>query len=195
MRCHRQLGFTLIELMIAVLLITMAGVMIGFQVDKAMRQERFYGSVRRIVERLQMGQDLMLTSGGSKSGMDTRLTFHEEQGEWSCRIAFDRTLPERSLYVNQEWIPLPGVARVSYEAANSEDPSNLTLGFRSIGSKVPRGILTIASTSNVDQTRYIRFPGYPQAIKSVKNQSEMPSKRDLEELSGELFPTELFTSS
>ena len=172
-------GFTLLELMIVIMILSLTAGIVGINITKAVREQRFRSEVARVVDRLRLAQNLMLIANTDvdviftkgKEGVDF---FLETEGPLS---------PSWKKELERPSSPLKAVHWVEFEETvprSHGQQGRLQLQFLSRGSVMSRGLLRLSTAARDDEygalTRYVCLPGYPQALTSSAN-GECPVDR------------------
>jgi prepilin-type N-terminal cleavage/methylation domain-containing protein len=181
--------FTLIELLAVMALIAVASSMGGFYAVKAVRHERFSASVRRVVDRLQMAQDLMLVSSADGVGMDVSVAFRMHESSYVCFIGFEGTFPKKSRHLFKSNLPLDGVSDVKWEGESRVEAPGVVLSYSALQGFVPKGRLTLVSVSG--EERSIDCRGYPAKYRSRRPPSTAWREEETASESLALYPKEL----
>ena len=182
---QKRKAFTLIEIILVLVILSMVSGVVGINIRHAVRQERFHASVRRVVDRLQMAQDLMLISGHSVDPLDTEISFPTEDEKLFCRFDFKGENPPKLTSLFKKEIQLEEVGDVTFETDGSTE-----LSFHALGNRVPKGTLKLISKRG-GLERFISLVGYPTKIQSSAQRVPLQSAEDLEQESAELYPDEL----
>lgn len=188
---RRSRSFTLIEILIVMALLALVGGAIAINTLRALREDRFHASVQRLVDRLQLSQDLMLISGIDQAGLDVFLDVKRREGQYHCKMSFKGDFSERSLRIFVQEFPLYEVGQVVWRQADGVEESDPQLVFRTLNREVPSGVIELTSASRDDVKRYILLKGYPAKISSTRKRVEPIEIGELERESDELYPKEI----
>ena len=179
---------SLIEIFIVLSLLALVAGSVGFNGLKLVQKEKFRSGVHRIVEQLQVAQDIMLIldtdvriefenveSVNKSSSPGILVTFHSEA---SLSDSFKKiTYPLETDLVES----------VQFETDFGEVLDDFSIKFYSGGSKMSRGVLSLKAKGE-EMTRYIHLGGYPHPISSTSEERI----EEREELSSyDLYPREV----
>lgn len=160
----RRSFFTLIEMMIVLIIVSVVGGVVAISVNTAINQQRFRTEVSTILDQLRLAQDLMLTMG------DVHLKFEEERESKAIVfwLDFDFPLaPEWEKELKRKHKNLKAIHRVDFKDKGQTPQTRgiLDLQFLSGGSVMSQGTLIVSTASTHETestlTRYICLPGYP----------------------------------
>ncbi len=171
--------FTLLEMMVVLVIIGIIGSVVGLNLNRAVRAERFNAGVALLVDKIQLAQDIMINVD-----LGTYLVIDmSADGTIYSTIIFDSSsVPKKLSAVGNKRIKIPGVKNI---ALSSGEFIPLTLKFISGGGKMSKGDLIISSYGG--DIRYINLPGCPHAVSS-QNQ---PTEEIEEDHTYELYPQEI----
>jgi prepilin-type N-terminal cleavage/methylation domain-containing protein len=166
---------TLIELMIVMTIISVIAAVVGINVAKILRQERFSTAVITVTERLQQAQERMLILGE-----DVIVTLSLEDGHLEITDTIQRKLPRR----NSVSTRIRGIEKFIFTHEDgSESENDLRIEFRSNGSRMTKGRLEFLGPKNA----VIDLSGYPTVISSRPKDASAPLEID----SFTLYPREV----
>jgi type II secretory pathway pseudopilin PulG len=180
----RRSFVTLIELLLVLALVLIVGGIVGYNVNFALKEQRFKTEVGIVADTLGLAQDLMLIlstdvtvtfkTAESGKGLDYQLELdHEVSKEW-------RPFIERSRR------NLTAVRSVSFEDETFQgDRSIIQIKFLSGGTAMSRGIFMLSPSTNPRTSnplnRYICLPGFPTPIKVFANKKQCEKKQEVEQ--------------
>jgi Tfp pilus assembly major pilin PilA len=180
--------FTLMELLIVMAIIIMVTTVIGFNVTKAIENDRFRTGTNLMLNRLKMAQDLMLIL---KTDVTLKCVQNKEKKEVSCYIQVEKPLTQALEKIINANPLLNGISHITFndKEMNRDYHDNFTLNFVSGGSKMSRGFLRL-NNGNLEELIYL--PGYPNPIgshsKVFKGHIEA---RQHDNQNDELYPREI----
>ncbi|MBB64320.1 MAG: hypothetical protein CMO81_04580 [Waddliaceae bacterium] len=192
MRVRQKFSFTLIEVLVVLALLISVGGVFGVQVQRLMHQQRFYNSVDRLVEKLQLGQELMLLNDRDH---ELRLT-ENKRGNLSATFVFDAPIPKVLAPLLERQTELAGIRYLAiHDGKDSNELNELRLFFLSHGSEMPRMVIELSDrkprkgeSDDSRLVRYIPLKGYIHPIQAER-------KYDLSFLEEEdcdaLYPAEI----
>ena len=159
--------FTLIELVIVIALLTLAGGVIGVKTVGALQEQRFRSEVYLVVERLRLAQELMLIMN-----CDVTLKFKQLPHNKGIEVQLltDQKLPPSwHALVGTAPLKLGYINLVEYDGPHllPNGPGELNLAFYSKGIVMSRGIVRLATGERfIDNVleRYVPLKGYPHPI-------------------------------
>ncbi len=178
----RRSYFSLVEVLIAIAVLGLVASVVGINLRKALKQERFHASVDEVVDRLNIAQQLMLVHH-----QDLQVTFDKApRSLWECTLRSDCKFPPA---LEQFLLPRGVLEEVDAIAVfdGKGFETEASLHFTPLARHPPKAYLRISS-AGLDQTRYIALPGYVTVIKSQKTMPEFAEEGDLTRESEALFP-------
>lgn len=166
----RRNAFTLLELIIVILIMSLTAGLVGVNVTKAVREQRFKSEVGRVVDKLRLAQDLMLIAD---VGVDVMFT--KENDGVNCWLEVDGPLTKQwKGEIERPSALLRAVHWVEFQETvprQGAPEGKLQLQFLSRGSVMSRGLLRLSTSRSDDEygalTRYVCLPGYPKTIVST----------------------------
>lgn len=159
---------TLIEMLIALAIIAVGAGLIGINVNKAIKEQRFNGEVSLVVDQLRLAQNLMLILN-----QDVKVKFRARAGLLTCQLDFECPLDKGwDRQLNQRPSELKAIRAVSFKTANgkveSTEQGEVVLQFMSGGTVMSRGVLTLSSSATPfaqnAEDRTIVLQGFPHPI-------------------------------
>lgn len=160
--------YTILELLIVMAILIMIAGVVGYNIQGAIKDQRFRNEVKLIVDELRLAQDLMIilstdvhvkfeidpTGKGIKYWLETEEKLTKE---WKPFIQRSHRNLQAIHYITFQELP-----------SNMNQFNNLDLKFLSGGSVMSRGILILATSAALrDPTTLIRsicLKGYPHPI-------------------------------
>lgn len=177
---------TLIEILIVVAILAMVTGVIGFNLTKAVEQERFHGSVNRLLDRLQFLQELMLIRNA-----DGEVSFEKKNGTLYFRSSAEGSISSILTRILNNSQGLPAVEKVTLmNKEGKEISADPTLTFIGLGNVSTEGVLKITRVGDREQ-RYIALPPWHTPLEISTSFPQWEEKK--EPTSRELFPYELLT--
>jgi|LakMenE18May11ns_1017448.scaffolds.fasta_scaffold9865268_3 type II secretory pathway pseudopilin PulG len=177
----RKLYITLVELLLVIIILVMMTGIIGINIRKLVREQKFNSEVGLVVDELRFAQNLMMIVG-----YDIHVKFeHSKDGKGIQMILLlDKLLNKNwNREIERKRPKLIAIKKIDFlgdEKSSSISPENQNpmLSFYSKGSNMSRGILKISSSDSERDTnalvRYICLPGFPSPIISTSNLEEDP---------------------
>jgi prepilin-type N-terminal cleavage/methylation domain-containing protein len=163
MRIRRKQPFTLIELMLVLALVATLAGLIGINVGKAMREQRFRSEVDLVMDKLRLAQDLMVLY---YANADVVIAMLDNDQGYSLEVTTEVPIPSAMLREIHKQEKLNNIHHISFTGLDRET-DKLSLPFRSGGSNMAKGLLRL-SNAEIDGpgvwTRYIDLSGYPAPI-------------------------------
>jgi type II secretory pathway pseudopilin PulG len=173
----RKDHFTLLEILIVVLILSMGVVLTGVKLKKAYEEQRFSSDCQIIINQLTLAQDLMLIMDAD---VYVILERHADK-KITCSLEIEKPLRDSLSKVLERPFVLSAIE--SYEFEKKSD-SFLKLVF-SLGN-MSRGELTLISPQNERRTIYL--PGYPNPI----GKQALDKEEDRITQSEALYPAEIY---
>lgn len=172
----RKRTFTLLELMIVLMILALTLGVVGINVGRAVREQRFRSEVDRVVDKLRLAQELMLIGN---VGVD--VVFEKVKEGVDFRLEVDGPLTKAwKAEVERPLSPLKAIHWVEFDETVprvAAPEGRLQLQFLSRGSVMSKGLLRLSTSERDDDfgtlTRYICLSGYPRHIVS-EEKAECP---------------------
>jgi type II secretory pathway pseudopilin PulG len=190
MHSVKRHDMTLFELLIVIAILSLMAGVIGVQVNKAFREQRFRAEVSQVTGHLRLAQNIMLIFNAN-----VRLRFwtSDEEDAFKYKLIFDTPLPGhwgeeiqrthtlKEIHFINYWDPT--LTPTSHEAPQEEPPQitpdtpkELTLAFLSGGAKMSRHILWLSTSEKRGMPgileRWICLPGYPKPIELLSKEPD-----------------------
>lgn len=173
--------FTLVEILLVMLILSVVAVVIGVNVNKALEEQRFRTEVEVVLNELRLAQDLMLVL---KANVDVKFS----QDSAGINYAIETESSTTKNWVNELKRPHPKLKTIRGISFKDElemptQSGAVTIHFMSKGSVMSRGILRLSNSSDAVNVpswalvRVINLYGYPHPLSSSS-----PSKEDPVEL-------------
>lgn len=186
MRNIRQAHFTLLELLIVLLILSLGIVLTGVKLKEAYEEQRFFSECGQVIDQLRMAQELMLVLD---SDVEVRLAIDPETKRLTSSLAVEKPL-------NDAWVKLIE-RKLSFSAIRSyqfddSQPNPLVVHF-SLGN-MSKGKLVLSAAekghSREGQQRQetIDLIGYPSSI----GKERLSQEADGVGLSQRLYPAEVY---
>jgi len=167
---------TLIEMLIVLVLLSMLAGVVGINVVKAMREQRFRSEVQVVVDQLRLAQDLMLIAG-----VDVHLKFAQDVDKKGIKFWMEANQELSENWSREVQRPHNNLTTVQY--VEFEDFYKLPfesgvidLRFLSGGSVMSRGVLRLSTSASKKYLgaleKYVCLPGYPAPIVTVNSDEE-----------------------
>ncbi|MGM0440219.1 MAG: hypothetical protein ACQEP8_03785 [Chlamydiota bacterium] len=177
--------FTLLEIVFVAALLLVLGSVVGLNVTKALRKERFRASSELLVDKLQLAEDLMLNLK-----VNVYLDLQPRGEGFVAILRIDNKPYARELRaVIDRPFKLSGVERIEFTAADSRklpEKPPLTLEFLSGGAKMADGNLYLQGEG---MQRYLYISQHPGPILVGEQPLEEPYENVESE---EVFPYEIY---
>lgn len=169
-RIKKQQSFTLLEILIVITILGLIAGLIGVNMYKVTRQQKFQQEVDLVVNKLRLAQDLMLIFHG-----DVHVKFSEREDDKGIDLTLilDHEVPNPFSQQLQQPYKLTSI----YSPYLDGSGSPIDIKFLSNGSVMTKGELSLSSSSSnrkIAITRYINLPGYPAPIYA----STMPKENE-----------------
>lgn len=178
--------FTLLEMLLVLGLLSLVAGLIGMNIGKAVREQRFRTEVDIVVNQLRLAQDLMLIFRGDVAVKFEKLPNREG---FSCELAFATKMPaawdqqakKRYILTHIHAIDFPDKLLFNPKTSSKHiDQTTLDVLFYSNGTRMSQGVMRLAASSSDTGTlaRFINLPGYPAPIISLPTAPEHSSDTD-----------------
>jgi len=162
-------AFTLFEILIVIVLMTMVVSFGGFQISKLMREQRFKGEVDAVISRLQAVQAAMLLLNAD---ITVKLTVAEDKNALVLTPVMDG---DKSPVAP---LRLRTIQFMEFDDGKPQESGLIALKFYSKGFEMSRGVLRLSTSSSGDLQgaleRYIVFPGYPTFFQTFVEKPSIP---------------------
>lgn len=169
--------FTLVEILIVFLILSLVTAVVGINISKALEEQRFRTEVDIVLGELRLAQDLMLILKA-----DVQVKF--AQGAEGINYSIETESQTTKNWVNSLKRPHPKLKTIRGISFKDEldlptVPGAIVIHFLSKGSVMSRGILRLSNSSDAvnvpswAQVKVINLYGYPHPIVSTT-----PAKND-----------------
>jgi type II secretory pathway pseudopilin PulG len=181
---------TLIELLIVIAVLAMALGVIGFNIHKALREQRFKSEVDVVVDYLRLAQNLMLIMNA-----DTHVIFKAAENEKAniMTLKVDGNISDPLLkLVTENPKQLNDIYLIEFYDQNKthNEPGVVDVKFISKGSVMSKGVMHLSTNEKSDTAgaieRFICLPGYPKPIESTIKEGDDPSCNDQKQVDFDL---------
>jgi prepilin-type N-terminal cleavage/methylation domain-containing protein len=182
----RKSFFTLLELLVVLLILSLGAALTGIKIKDAYEEQRFLSEVSQIANHLQMAQDLMLIMQ-----TDTTIKFNKKGEQFSYRICVEKPLSKWWTPILGKEYALKAIRSVKFEGELMPvNDADLALLFFSKGMAMSQGKLVLAREKDqVITAQQIILPGYPSFMRSESYQEGRESKKSLrDDLTTDLYP-------
>lgn len=168
MHHYRRLPITLIEILIAIMIISLVGGIVGISITRALKEQRFRTEADLVIDTLRLAQNIMLILGtdvhfrvktaDNKMGIEYYLDVEGGGPEKWRRIIqrSHRLLKETHGVSFKDLQPFPVI------------PGQLDIRFQSNGAMMSKGVLHLSTHENEKDpgamTMAICLKGYPHSI-------------------------------
>jgi type II secretory pathway pseudopilin PulG len=157
---------TFIEVMIILSIILLSLGLIGANIQKWIKQQRFKTEVVLIVDQLRLAQDIMLILNA-----DALVKFSKNEAGFKIKIDLENILAKQWKREIDRKHPLLTTIKSIEFADNSSDIKKqippFNLNFLSGGAIMSQGMIRLAAVDK-DLEAFIFLPGYPYPIESVQ---------------------------
>lgn len=156
---------TFIEMIVVMAILSLVGGVIGMNITKAMREQRFRTEIAQIMDKLRLAQNLMLILNE-----DVKVQFIKVENGVICNLTFQCPLYKgwgRELARPQL---LTAVRRVDFKGMGEDlGKGDFALKFLSGGMVMSQGILKLSTGKNriYSDQRFVCLPGFPSSIVAV----------------------------
>lgn len=158
----RRRFFTLFELMISLSILSLVFVIVGMNIQKALKEQRFLGDVQQVVSQLQLAQDLMLILK-----TDSTLVITKNDSGIHSHFQVEKIISKQWLAnLQRPRKPLKSIKEISFDDRFLSESTPIKLSFLSGGGSMPRGELVIIGVDD-SYKRKICLQGYPRPINST----------------------------
>jgi len=168
-RTIRRPAITLLELLVVIGLLTIVTGVVGINVTKAIREQRFRTEVSRVADQLRLAQDLMLIMG-----VGVTVKFETAPEGDGIMYSLDTDLP-----LSKQWnailkAPQPKLTSIHwFQIEGVEAEGFMEIKFLSEVAGMTKGVLRLSTARSDDDfgalTSYICLPGYPKPIVVERN--------------------------
>ncbi|CUI15739.1 hypothetical protein PNK_0101 [Candidatus Protochlamydia naegleriophila] len=184
MRNIRQAHFTLLELLIVLLILSLGIALTGVKLKEAYEEQRFFSECGQVIDQLRMAQELMLVLD---SDVEVRLAIDPETKQVTSNLAVEKPL-------NDAWVKLIE-RKLSFSAIRSykfdDNQANPLVVRFSLGN-MSKGklVLSAAEHSRTGELwqETIDLIGYPSPI----GKKRLSQEADGVDLSQRLYPAEVY---
>lgn len=173
------------EIMIVIgIIITIAG-LVGINVSKALREQRFRSEVDLVIDELRLAQDLMLTFNGN---VHVKIWPNESQTGFEYGLAFDHPMPFQWSRELQRTHPV--LREIHYvdiypKADYDEKSKGMDIKFLSGGAVMSTGVLRLSTSLTRNDPgaleSYICLPGHPSPFVCIATYEEAVERLKSEE--------------
>lgn len=197
----RKRYFTLLEILIILMIVGIASVGIGFQINKAVQEEHFNQNAKMLLDRLQLAHDLMMYND-----FDSSLTLSEIENGSTLSAKVNTNLYKEYLISesNKKLLMRSREAAQKQDSFNdvyltwntnsSSKKNNIHLNFEASGERMPQGTLCIYKSPerNQEGAFYIHMKGHPRQVYKLSSTTETESSTEgRDDVFTELYPEEL----
>lgn len=175
----RKRFFTLVELLLILMILSLIAGLIGININKAIREQRFKTEVSLVVDKLRLAQNLMLILHG-----DVHVKFTSEKGGEAIKMWLevdDSNAPEWVKQFQKSPKLLKAIQFINFQDNdNQSEYGKIDLKFLSGGTVMSRGLLRLStSESNMAGAleRFITLSGYPQNIVASRQEPDKPTHK------------------
>lgn len=177
--CVKKRFITLIELLIVISVLAIAVGVIGFNINRALREQHFKSEVELVVDYLRLAQNLMLIMNA-----DVHVIFKaaEKDRYISMNMKVDGNIEDHLLKVvtdKEKHLSYIQFLEFYDENKTHHEANQVDVKFISKGSVMSKGIMHLSTNERGDVIgaiqRYICLPGYPKPIQSVNKKGDDPA--------------------
>lgn len=168
---------TLLELLIVITVLAMVIGVIGWNINKALREQHFKTEVDVVVDYLRLAQNLMLILNA-----DVHVIFKAFPKEISMGLKVDGNIDDNLLkVVTSKEKKLHNVQFVEFYDENKthNEPNQVDVKFISKGFVMSKGVMRLSTNEKGDVAgaieRFICLPGYPKPIYSTNKKNDDPA--------------------
>lgn len=170
---------TLVELLIVIFVLAIAIGVIGFNINRALREQHFKTEVDLVVDYLRLAQNLMLMMNA-----DAHVVFKaSEDGKSNLMsLEVDGNLNDPLLkVVTKKPKKLEHIYLIEFYDLNKthNEPGKVDVKFISKGSVMSKGVMHLSTNEKNDTKgaieRFICLPGYPKPLYSTNKEKEDPA--------------------
>lgn len=174
----KKRAFTLFELLIVIMVLTLAVGVIGFNIHRALREQHFKTEVELVVDYLRLAQNLMLIMNA-----DVHVTFQAEGKEKfiHMKLKVDGNKGDSLLrLVTEKEKQLRYIQFLEFRDLNKthNEPHMVDVKFISKGSVMSKGEMRLSTNESGESRgaleRFICLPGYPRPINSTTERGKDP---------------------
>lgn len=153
---RRSSFFTLIEIMVVLAIIVSLLGWAGFNIRAALRQQAFRTETDRLLHRLRLAQDFLLTLN-----IESELEFSPKEVKW---VPVGNANSGYEGLMDKEKLPLTAFSEITFEEINGDKKTGyFTLKFLDLGFVMSRGYLKLVAKTG--EEAYIVLHGYPAPLK------------------------------
>lgn len=153
---HKSRFFTLIEIMVVLAIIISLLGWASFNIRSASRQQAFRTQTDRLLNRLKLAQDFLLTLN-----IESELEFSPEGVKW---VPVGNANSGSESFIDREKLNLTAFSEITFEEINGDKKTGtFTLKFLDLGFVMSRGYLKLVAKTG--EEGYIALPGYPAPLK------------------------------
>lgn len=171
---------TLVELLIVISVLALAAGVIGFNINRALREQHFKTEVELVIDYLRLAQNLMLIMNADVHVLFKAAEKNERFIEMKLKV--DGNIEDSLLkVVTEREKHLHYIQFLEFFDVNKthNEPGVVDVKFISKGSVMSKGIMRLSTNESGESLgaleRYICLPGFPKPIYSTNKKNEDPS--------------------
>lgn len=186
MRTIRQAHFTLLELLIVLLILSLGIVLTGVKLKEAYEEQRFFSESGQVIDQLRMAQELMLVLD---SDVEVRLAIDPETKQVTSSLIVEKPLNDAWAKLIERTLSFSAIRSYRFDDSQSNPLiMRFSLGNMSKGRLVLSAAEKEYSRTSQQRQETIDLIGYPSPIgKECLNQ-----EADGVGLSQHLYPAEVY---
>lgn len=180
----RRSYVTLFELLVVLAIFSLIGGVIGINIKKAIREQRFRSEVSMVVDQLQLAQNLMLILE-----TDVRIKFQSKNDEIEMRMELlDKISKNWANQLTKKPKILKTIQYVGFkdQISEIEEPGQTAVQFLSGGSLMSRGIMQLATSKGVEDygrlRKFILLTGEPGPIEVVSTEPDVDNLSEVNKI-------------
>lgn len=180
--------FTLLEVLIVIMILSLGAILTGVKVKDLYREERFLSEAQQVLNQLRMAQDLMLITNAD---VEVKLAYDNQAKQVVCWLEIEKPMLPMWKRLTERRLALSAV-RSFHWGETGENP--LTLSF--IWGQMSQGTLLLSAATQEEGIRSqkqefkIELPGYPAPLGDSSAASHQ--ERNPLEKNHSLYPAEVY---
>jgi type II secretory pathway pseudopilin PulG len=167
---------SLIELLIVITILSLVAGVVGIQIHKTLREQRFTTEAALVLDKLRLAQELMLILR-----TDAHVKFKQEPGQEAITLWVEVETPLQSLKKDvQKPLELKTIQFVEFkdELVYETKMGEIDIKFLSGGNLMSKGVVRLSTSETTKDRgaleRFIALPGYPKSLQmTIKKEGEV----------------------
>lgn len=170
---------TLLELLIVISILAITASVLTFNIAGIFRDQRFRADVEKVVDKLQMAQNVMLILNSDVTVSIAK----NDQDQYVMKLKAEKPLPLHLDKIAEKKVVLDGINEITF----NDEKDSIVLEFKALKHVVPTGILTMKVDEELESS--VTLFGYSHPI--VIGKKEILSTEEIQNESALLYPKEV----